>query len=202
MAAGKPGPVIPDRYVSALAGSDPLKSMRKAPKRLRKLIRGLSEEQLAARPAPGKWSIKEVVAHLADGEVMIGSRYRLVAAMERPPLVGYDQDAFVENLYLDEVSTKTLLKDFKAARRANMRLLERLPEAAFERVGLHNERGDESLARMLVLYSGHDLIHEAQIERLRAGLCGDTLAPAAKPAPVAAKAKPKVKPKRSRSSAR
>ena len=68
----KPGPVIPERYRQALGDSDPLELQRGAPSRLRRLVAGLSEDQLSTHPAPGKWSIKEVVAHLADGEVING----------------------------------------------------------------------------------------------------------------------------------
>lgn len=166
MTAGNPGPVNPDRYAAALDGADPFESMRKAPKRLKKLLKGVGKKRLERRPENGGWSIKEVVAHLADGEVMIGSRFRMVAAMNRPSIPGYDQDAFVERLCLEHIDTETLLGDFAHARAANVRLLERLPDEAFSRVGLHSERGEESLARMLVMYAGHDLIHLAQVARL------------------------------------
>ncbi len=197
MATGSPGPVIPERYVQALGGKDPLDSMRKAPKRLRKLVKGLSEKDLARRVESGKWSIKQVMAHLADGEVMLGSRYRLVAAMDRPALLGYDQDAFVERLAIEKASGKHLLQDFAGARQANVRLLRRLPREAFERIGLHSERGEESLQAMLQLYAGHDRIHEQQIERLRGKLEG------ARKERKAAKAEDKrrrVKPQASRKS--
>ena len=167
MTAGNPGPVDLDRYERALEGADPIEAMRKAPKRLAKLIKDLSKKQLARRPAPDKWSIKEVLAHLADGEVMLGSRFRMVAAMDRPQLVGYDQDAFVERLALEDAKAKDLLEDFAAVRAANVRLLKRLPREAFERVGLHTERGEETLSDMLVMYAGHDRVHEEQIARLR-----------------------------------
>lgn len=176
MPAGTPGPVILERYAEALGSSEPIESLRKAPKRLKKLLKGLSEKQLARRPAPGKWSIKEVLAHLADGEVMLGSRFRLVAAMDRPPLVGYDQDAFVERLALERAKGEDLLEDFAAVRGANVRLLKRLPDEAFARVGLHSERGEESLHGMLIMYAGHDLVHEAQVEGLRAWLRAESKA--------------------------
>jgi len=169
MTAGDPGPVLPDRYAAALGGLDPIESMRKAPKRLKKLLKGVSEKKLAARPEQGGWSVREIVAHLADGEVMIGSRFRLVAAMERPQLVGYDQDAFVERLEVALARTSELLEDFAAVRKANVRLLQRLPQRAMARVGLHSERGEESLADMLVMYAGHDRVHEEQIARMLAG---------------------------------
>jgi len=165
MTAGNPGPVVPQRYVQALGGLDPIESMRRAPKRIKKLLKGVPQKRLAKRPAEGKWSIKEVLAHLADGEVVLGSRYRMVAAMDRPQIVGYDQDAFVERLCVDQACTEDLLKDFSAVRKANVRLLERLPPEALARIGLHTERGEESLADMLVMYAGHDRVHEQQIAR-------------------------------------
>jgi hypothetical protein len=170
MAAGSPGPVVPDRYLEALDGDDALAAMVEAPDLLRRLVRGLTEKQLATRPAPGKWSIKEIVAHLADSEVVLGSRYRFIAAMDRPPLPGYDQDAFVANLGVGKAATGDLLDDFAMARAVNIGLLERLDASAWGRVGLHAERGEESLGRMVTMYAGHDRIHLSQVETIRTGL--------------------------------
>jgi ribonuclease D len=168
MTAGQPGTVSRERYVQALGGLDPIESMHKAPKRLKKLLKDVSEKRLAARPLPGKWSIKEVVAHLADHEIVLGTRFRFVAALDRPPITGYDQDLFVERLGVDKTTTEDLLKDFTSVRKANVRLLQRLPLEARTRVGVHSERGEESLEDMIVMYAGHDLIHLAQIERMLA----------------------------------
>jgi hypothetical protein len=170
MAAESPGPVVPDRYREALGSDDPVASMAEAPDRLRRLIRGLSEKQLATKPAPGKWSIREIVAHLADGEVVLGSRYRFIAALHRPPIPGYDQDAFVANLGVSNARTADLLDDFAMARAVNIGLLERVGEAAWNRVGLHAERGEESFGGLVTMYAGHDRIHLSQIETIRAGL--------------------------------
>lgn len=181
------GPVIPERYRAALGDDDPFLAMFEAPQALRKLLKGLTEKQLSRRPAPGKWSIKEIVAHLADGEVILGSRYRLVAAHERPAIAAYDQDLFVEKLGADAASTEELVADFEMARAVNLGLLVRLPDEAFARVGLHSERGEESLGTMVALYAGHDRIHLDQIETIRTGLF-----PAKKKArKAAAKATPK-----------
>jgi hypothetical protein len=164
--------VVPARYIQALGDSDPFETQRKSPKRLKKLLKGLSEKQLARRPAPDKWSIKEVIAHLADGEVIMGSRLRFVAAQDRPPLPGYDQDLFVQNLGVDKVKTKELLEAFAMARKLNMQLIARLPESALDRVGMHGERGEESIRTMITMYAGHDLIHEEQIALARQALRG------------------------------
>ena len=83
------GPVIPDRYREAIGDDDPYLAMFEAPQKLRKLLKGLTEKQLSRRPAPGKWSIKEIVAHLADGEVILGSTVQLsYVDQERSELLG------------------------------------------------------------------------------------------------------------------
>ena len=164
------GPVIPERYRAALGDDDPFLAMFDAPQRLRTLLKGLTEKQLSRRPAPGKWSIKEIVAHLADGEVILGSRYRFVAAHEKPAIAGYDQDLFVEKLGVANATAEELLADFEMARAVNLGLLVRLPDEALERVGIHSERGEESIATMVAMYAGHDRVHLGQIETIRTGL--------------------------------
>ena len=164
------GPVIPDRYREALGKDDPFLALFEAPQKLRKLLKGLTEKQLSRRPAPGKWSIKETVAHLADGEVILGSRYRLIAAHDRPAIPGYDQDLFVEKLGVGNTTTDELLDDFEMARMLNTDLLARLPDEALDRVGIHSERGEESIWTILTLYAGHDRVHLAQVETIRTGL--------------------------------
>lgn len=165
MQATTPGPVVPQRYVDSVGKRDPLELMSKAPKRFKRLLEGRTEKELEWRPAPGKWSIKEVLAHLADGEFMIGSRLRFVAAMDRPTIVGYDQDAFVARLGTESRTAEECLEEYRQLRAINVALLARLPKEAFSRVGVHTERGEESLGHMVRLYAGHDVVHEEQIAR-------------------------------------
>jgi len=169
MAAGT-GPVVNARYAAALGDDDPVSVMARTPDRIRKLLRGLTEKQLETKPAPGKWCIKEIVAHLADGEVILGSRYRFIGAHDRPPLPGYDQDAFVERLGPMNAKAADLADDFAMARAVNLGLFERLPREAWDRAGLHAERGEESIRTTVATYAGHDRIHLAQIETIRTGL--------------------------------
>ena len=164
------GPVIPERYRAALGDDDPYLAMFEAPLRLRKLLKGLTERQLSKAPAPGKWSIKQIVAHLADGEVILGSRYRFVAAHERPAIAGYDQDLFVEKLGVANATTEELLADFEMARAVNLGLLMRLTDEQLQRVGVHSERGEESIETMVAMYAGHDRVHLDQVETIRTGL--------------------------------
>ncbi len=170
MASATPVPAIPERYAKALGTDDPVEVMAESPERLRKLTRGLTEKQLSTKPAPGKWSIKEIVAHLADGEVILGSRYRFIAAHDRPPIAGYDQDAFVARLGVANTTTADLIDDFAMARAVNLGLLDRLPDADWDRVGIHGERGEESIRKLVYMYAGHDRNHIQQIETIRTGL--------------------------------
>jgi hypothetical protein len=93
-----------------------------------------------------------------------------VAAHERPALPGYDQDLFVEKLGVGNATTEELLADFEMARAVNLGLLTRLPDEAFARVGVHAERGEESIDAMVAMYAGHDRIHLQQVETIRTGL--------------------------------
>ncbi|MBA3887600.1 MAG: DinB family protein [Acidobacteria bacterium] len=83
-------------------------------------------------------------------------------------MTGYDQDLWAERLRYDEVEPSDAIEQFSVLRRRNLRLLQRTPEAALQRVGVHVERGEESLAHLVRLYAGHDLLHLRQVERVRA----------------------------------
>jgi len=164
----KPGSAAPlDPYQAALGGRDPIRSMAGTVGRIRRAIAGLSEAQLSERPGRGKWSMKEVVCHLADGEVILGARIRLVGAHDHPTIPVYDQEAFVARLGANRATTRQLLEQLDAARRATLGVLARLPPRAWSRTGHHPERGEESIRGMVAMYAGHDRIHEAQIRRTR-----------------------------------
>lgn len=160
------------RCLAALGEHGALASFREAPGRIARAIDGVAAELLTRRPASGGWSVRDVIAHLADGEVMIGSRLRLMAAMDRPTLVGYDQDAFVERLGVERRGAAELLSAFRAMRALNVDLLERLPADAWSRTGWHAERGLETVEGNVRLYAGHDRLHEAQIARVLADVRG------------------------------
>ncbi|MBL8859172.1 MAG: DinB family protein [Planctomycetes bacterium] len=161
---------IPAEYLAALGGEDPLVIQKQAPLRLKKLLKGRSEKELATRPGRGKWSVKEVIGHLADHEVVYGCRLRFVAALDRPVLGGYDQDLFVTRLGIERATTKELFQSYASVRKANNELVGRLDAAAFDRIGLHAERGEESLRTIVTRNAGHDRLHEAQVERTLAAV--------------------------------
>jgi len=151
-----------------LGTRDPMDVLPRTPDAVREAIAGLSETQLSQREAPGKWSIRHVVRHLADGDLVWGWRMRMVLAHDRPTITGYDQDLWADRLHYGEADVSLALDDFSVLRRSNLRLLAAASAADMQRVGVHAERGEESVAHMIKMYAGHDLLHLAQVERIRA----------------------------------
>lgn len=152
--------------LAALGTRDPMQVLRETPAALRLTIAGRTAEQLGRPEAPGKWSVRQVVQHLADSELVGGFRYRMVLAHDRPMIQGYDQDRWAERLRYDEADLDTAIADFTTMRQGNIRLLLRATPADRERVMVHAERGEESLAHMIRMYAGHDLVHLRQMARI------------------------------------
>jgi uncharacterized damage-inducible protein DinB len=153
-----------------LGDSKPIDVLKKTEAGLRRAIRGLSKKQLAKPEVPGKWSMRQVLQHLADSDLVWGYRVRMVLAQDRPTLTGYDQDQWADRLGYDEADAEQAIDDFAVLRRANLRLLKRASRDDLKRVGVHNERGEESVEHMMRLYAGHDLLHLRQLDRIRKGL--------------------------------
>ena len=151
-----------------LGARDPMDVLPRTPDAVREAIAGLSETQLSQREAPGKWAIRHVVRHLADGDLVWGWRMRMVLAHDRPTITGYDQDLWADRLHYSEADVSLALDDFSVLRRSNLRLLGAASAADMQRVGVHSERGEESVAHMIKMYAGHDLLHLAQLQRIRA----------------------------------
>jgi hypothetical protein len=154
----------------ALGGRDPLEVLAETPGALRQAVAGLTPEQEAAPERPGKWSVRQVVQHLADSDLVGAFRFRMVIAHEAPELPGYDQDLWAQRLGYEDIDLATSLQDFTTLRNLNLRLLRRATPEDLRRVMRHAERGDEPLSRMVALYAGHDLTHLAQIRRIRQAL--------------------------------
>jgi uncharacterized damage-inducible protein DinB len=153
--------------LNLLGDREPTAVLRETPTALPRAIEGLSPRQLHLPERPGKWSIAQILQHLADSEIVGAWRMRLILAQDRPQLTGYDQDLWAERLHYEEADPRESLETFTALRRANLRLIERAAPADLKRVGVHAERGDESLEHLRRLYAGHDLLHLRQIERVR-----------------------------------
>lgn len=150
-----------------LEGHDPLAILRSTPSALAHAIDGLSAEQLSQPESEGKWSIRQVMQHLADSDLVWGYRLRMVLAHDRPQITGYDQDLWADRLGYADADSRQALDDFRVLRLANLRLLDRASAHDLKRVGVHAERGEESIEHMIRLYAGHDLLHLRQLERIR-----------------------------------
>ncbi|HEY0511056.1 MAG TPA: DinB family protein [Thermoanaerobaculia bacterium] len=154
--------------LQALGSREPLAVLAETPEALRQAVAGLSREQDGAPERPGKWSVRQVVQHLADSELVGAFRFRMVLAHDAPELPAYDQDLWADRLRYQEADLATALDDFAALRALNLRVLRRAtPDELENRVMRHAERGDEPLGYMASLYAGHDLVHLAQIRRIR-----------------------------------
>jgi hypothetical protein len=160
------------RYVADLLGllgdRDPFAVQEEMVAAVTALTQGLPDAALRRPEAPGKWSIIEVVKHLADTEIVYGFRVRMILAMEEPAIQGYDQDLWARALRYRESDLADTLAQLALLRRINMKLARSLGAAELDRVGLHSERGPESVRRIIQLLAGHDLVHRRQIERIRA----------------------------------
>src|SRR5689334_4283882 len=90
------------RMFGYIAGKDPLAAQAAAPRRVERLLKGLTSAKARKRPAPGKWSISEIVAHIADTELVVGLRVRLILGAPGTPIQGFDQDVWVKALHYDK----------------------------------------------------------------------------------------------------
>jgi peptidoglycan/xylan/chitin deacetylase (PgdA/CDA1 family) len=156
-----------DAILGLLGNRDPLSILRETPTALRRAIAGLSDDQLRRPERPGKWAIVHVLQHLADSDLIWGWRVRLILAHDRPTITGYDQDLWADRLHYADSNPEESLETFTVLRHGNLKLLERASPADMKRVGVHAERGEESIDRLHRLYAGHDLMHLQQIARIR-----------------------------------
>lgn len=122
---------------------------------LRDSVRGMSREQLLARPVVGKWSTLEVVCHIADFEPIYADRMKRVIAEDRPQLPSADEKHFSATLAYHERSLEEELAIVENTRSQMARILRTLPMAAMQRVGVHSERGPVTLEQILDLITGH-----------------------------------------------
>jgi hypothetical protein len=126
-------------------------------------LTGADDDELDARPAPGKWTAREVVHHLADSEMTAAIRLRLLLAIDNPPIYGFDQDDFARRLFYDR-PIEASLDAFKAARRTTAEILERMADADWKRPGAHTQhKGSYTPERWLEIYGPHAHKHAEQI---------------------------------------
>lgn len=147
--------------------SELLERFRRGPELVAAVLTGAAGPELDFVPAPGKWSVRQIVAHLADSEIVGSDRFRRVIAEENPTLVWFDQDAWAANLNYLRRKTSEALETLRRLRTENYELLKELPEAAFARGGTHSRLGPITLAKLLEVYATHAESHARQIKDVR-----------------------------------
>jgi hypothetical protein len=162
------------QYVDAVLGllgdQDPLQVLGATPAQLKEAIAGLSDAKLHQPETDGKWSIAEVLQHLADSEMVWAYRLRMTLAQDRPSLAGYDQDAWASRFDYAGTDPDQALAVFGVVRRANLAVLAGIAPGDWQRVAVHAERGEQSVDHMVRLCAGHDILHLNQIARIRAAV--------------------------------
>jgi hypothetical protein len=147
--------------------SELLERFRRGPELVATLLTGAAGPELDFVSAPGRWTVRQIVAHLADSEVVCSDRLRRVIAEENPTLVWFDQDAWAANLNYARRKTSESLETFRRLRAENYELLKDLPEAAFSRTGTHTQRGVMTLLDLLEANAVHAEGHARQIREVR-----------------------------------
>jgi hypothetical protein len=154
------------RILGHIDGQDPLKIQESTPRKLQKTIKHLSNKQMRKKPAPGKWSIAEIIAHLADTEVVASWRVRLILGSNGTPIQGFDQDVWAAKFLYQDQDPRQSLKIFRVLREGNLSLLKRVPRKLWQNHGMHSERGKETIGHIVQLYAGHDLNHLQQVKSI------------------------------------
>ena len=155
------------RVRSYVGNQDVLSVLAETPNRLHSLTRGLSDSQLRTRPAPERWSLMEQLAHLSDVEIAVGFRVRtILGSPDGVAIAAFDQDRWQQAMGYNDRELESTLKAFNAARENNLRLYRSLDESAWNKYGIHAERGRESARDVVFLNAGHDLNHLRQMEAI------------------------------------
>ncbi len=153
-------------YASQLAGKDPLEVIAATPGQLASFVRTLGPERVEQKPAPGKWSAREIICHLADCEIVFAYRLRQTLAEDRHVIQPFDQDkwAAVYAAY----DAPAALAVFSSLRRWNISFIHAVPAEAFSKRVTHPERGEMTFKELVETMGGHDLNHVKQLEAIAA----------------------------------
>jgi hypothetical protein len=148
--------------------TDLLERFRRGAELLAMSMTGAAGPELDFVPEPGKWSVRQIVCHLADAELVGAMRFRQLIAEERPTLQGFNEKAWATNLDYARRKPSHVIETFRRIRGENYELLKELPEEAFQRVGVHSERGQMTLLDWLGIYTNHAEKHAVQLRNVRA----------------------------------
>lgn len=152
------------RILGYVEGQDAIKVQRTTAAKLKKAISGLSPAQLKWKPEPAKWSIAEIIAHLADAEIVASWRMRSVIGENGITIQPFDQDSWAAVFKYQGRDAKHSLEVFRVLRENNLAMLKEIPKETWDNYGMHLERGKESIAHLARMFAGHDTNHVLQIE--------------------------------------
>ena len=154
------------RITSHVEGKQPLAVQAATAKKLGRLIKGVPTAKLRKRPAPEKWSVSEILAHLADTEIVCGFRIRMILGAPGTPIAAFDQDAWVTSGHYEKRDPRKSIEQFRTLREANLALLKTLKPEQWKHFGIHSERGQETVEHIVRMFAGHDINHLRQIEQI------------------------------------
>jgi hypothetical protein len=154
------------RFASYVEGKDFIAMQREAPRILANLIDGVTESKLKQRPAPAKWSVNEIIAHLAEDELSSTWRYRQMLQYDTPTLPGFDQDLWATVGEYHAWKPEEALAMFRLLREANLRMFAHLTPEQWQRDGIHTERGKTTVRELCRHMAAHDINHFEQIRRI------------------------------------
>ena len=168
--AGKTMKETPQQYIARILGNldggDPLKIQASTAKKLERLVKGAAAAKLRKRPAPDRWSVAEIVAHLADTEIVGSWRMRAILGAPGTAIQAFDQDTWVAALHYGKRDPRKSVEQFRVLREANLAMLKSLTPDQWKHHGMHSERGEETIAHIVRMFAGHDINHLRQIERI------------------------------------
>jgi hypothetical protein len=153
------------RLLGYAADRDPLALQRAAPRKLAALLEGRTRSELTRRPE-GRWSVAQIVAHLADAEIAVSWRWRQILTTNKVPIQAYDQEAWATTFDYGRRDPRQSLELFRVLRASNVALLASVPRRLWRHHGVHQERGNETITRLVHLVAGHDVNHMRQIEEI------------------------------------
>ncbi len=154
------------RVTGYVEGKRPLAVQAATAKKLERMIEGVPTAKLRKRPAAGKWSVSEIVAHLADTEVIVAFRMRVILAAPGSPVAAVDQDSWVTSGHYEKRDPRKSVELFRVVREANLALFKSLTPQQWKHHGMHSERGRETIEQIVRMYAGHDINHLLQMERI------------------------------------
>jgi hypothetical protein len=130
-------------------------------------LTGVAGAEQDHKEDPSRWSIRQIVAHLADTEIVAAERFRMVIAEDNPPVLAFDQNLWAERLDYHKRKPSQSLETFRRIRADNYELLKDLPEDAFQRTAQHTKRGQITLLDMVNIFANHPEKHSRQIMAVR-----------------------------------